>query len=54
VGPFKNKEYMLNGTHGGRGRVCETDVARVRVGQGIAGQNYCVLKEFGLWHSLQV
>jgi hypothetical protein len=22
---------MLNGTHGGRGRVCETDVARVRV-----------------------
>jgi hypothetical protein len=27
---------MLNGTHGGRGRVCEKDVARVRVGQEIA------------------
>jgi hypothetical protein len=31
-------------THvGGRGRVCETDVVRVRVGRGMAGQNYCVV-----------
>jgi hypothetical protein len=28
---------------GGRGPVCETDVVRVSVGQGIAGQNYCVV-----------
>jgi hypothetical protein len=31
-------------THvGGRGRVCETDMACVRVGHGMAGQNYCVV-----------
>jgi hypothetical protein len=29
--------------HGGRGRVCERDMARVRVGHGMAGQNYCVV-----------
>jgi hypothetical protein len=34
---------MFNDPHRGRGRVCETDVARVRVGQGMAGQNYCVV-----------
>ena len=34
---------MFNDPHGGRGRVCETDMARVRVGQGMAGQNYCVV-----------
>jgi len=34
---------MFNDTHGGRGRVCETDMACVRVGQGMTGQNYCVV-----------
>jgi hypothetical protein len=37
---------MLNGTHGGRGRVCETDVVRVRVGQGIAGQKFEIKNDF--------
>jgi hypothetical protein len=39
VGPF-TKQVV---TRGGRGRVCETDMARVRVGQGMAGQNFCVV-----------
>jgi hypothetical protein len=43
VGPFKSNSKSLITQHGGRGWVCETDVARVRVGQGIAGQNYCVV-----------
>jgi hypothetical protein len=34
---------MFNDPHGGRGRVCKTDMARVRVGKGMAGQNYCVV-----------
>ena len=29
--------------HGGRGLVCERDMARVRVGHGMAGQNCCVV-----------
>ena len=33
----------FNDPRGGRGRVCETDMARVRVGQEMAGQNYCVV-----------
>jgi hypothetical protein len=32
-----------NDPHGGRGRVCERDMARVRVGLEITGQNYCVV-----------
>jgi hypothetical protein len=40
-------------THvGGRGRVRETDVARVRVGQGMAGQNYCVVLMVVIIHLL--
>jgi hypothetical protein len=43
VGPFKKKIVKVNDPHRGRGRICETDMARVRVGQGMAGQNYCVV-----------
>ena len=32
-----------NDPHGGRGRVGETDMACVRVGHEMAGQNYCVV-----------
>ena len=32
-----------NDPHGVRGRICERDMARVRVGHGIGGQNYCVI-----------
>jgi len=44
VGPF-TKQVMKAVTtqHGGRGRVCERDMARVRVGHGMAGRNYCVV-----------
>jgi hypothetical protein len=40
VGPFTKQIVKVNGPHGGRGRVCETDMACVRVGQGMAGQNH--------------
>jgi hypothetical protein len=43
VGPFKSKSEHLMTHMEVRGRVCETDMARVRVGQGMAGQNYCVV-----------
>jgi len=43
VGPFTKQVVKFNDPHGGRGQVCETDVACVRVGQGMAGQNYCVV-----------
>jgi len=36
--------------NGGRGWVCERDMARVRVGYGMAGQNYCVIR-IGRWLS---
>ena len=32
-----------NDPHGGRERVCERGMARVRVGYGLTGQNYCVI-----------
>jgi hypothetical protein len=34
---------MGNDPHGGRGRVCEGDMACLRVGHGMARQNYCVV-----------
>jgi hypothetical protein len=40
VGPFTN-QWECNDPHGGHGRVCETNMARVRVHQGMEGQNYC-------------
>jgi hypothetical protein len=42
-GSVYKQEWKFNDPHGGGERVCETDMARVRVGQGMAGQNYCVV-----------
>ena len=38
-------EQVVKGvtTHRGRGQGCERDMAHVRVGHGLAGQNYCVI-----------
>jgi hypothetical protein len=41
-----------NDPHRGRGRVCERDMACVRVGHGIAGQNYCTVGSCLLFLSL--
>jgi len=43
VGPVTEQVVKGNDPHGGRGRVCERDMARVRLGHGIAGQNYYVI-----------
>jgi hypothetical protein len=43
VGPVTEQVVKGNDPHGGCGRVCEGDMARVRVGHGMAGQNYCVI-----------
>jgi len=43
VGPVTEQVVKGNDPHGGRGRVCERDMARVRVGHGMAGQNCCVI-----------
>jgi hypothetical protein len=43
VGPDPEQVMKGNDPHGGRGRVCERDMARVRVGHGKPGQNYCVI-----------
>jgi len=43
VGPVTEQVVKGNGPHGGRGRVCERGMARVRVGHGMAGQNNCVI-----------
>ena len=40
---YKAGSQRGNDRHGGRGQVCETNMARVRVGQGMAGQNFCVV-----------
>ena len=40
---LQSRQQKGNDPHGGRGRVCERDMARVRVGHGVAGQNYCVI-----------
>jgi hypothetical protein len=44
LGPGTDQVVKGNDPHGGRGRVCERDMSRVRVGHGIAGQNYCVIR----------
>jgi hypothetical protein len=43
VGPVTEQKVKCNDPHGGRGRVCERDTARVRVSNGMTGQNYCVI-----------
>jgi len=43
VDPVTEQVVKGNDPHGGRGRVCERDMARVRVGHRMAGQNYRVL-----------
>jgi len=43
VGPVTAQVVKGNDPHRGRGRVSERDMARVRVGHGMAGQNYCVV-----------
>jgi hypothetical protein len=40
VGPVTKQVEKGNDPHGGR--VCERDMARVRVGYGMARQNYCI------------
>ena len=40
---LESRQRRGNNPHRGRGRVCERDMVRVRVGHGIAGQNYCVI-----------
>ena len=42
MGPVTEQVVKGNDGHGGRGQVCERDMARVRVGHGMAGQNYFV------------
>ena len=42
MGPVTKQVVKSNDLHGGRGWVCERDMARVRVGHGMAGQNYFV------------
>ena len=43
VGPVTEQVVKGNDPHGGRRRICGRDVARVRVGHGMASQNYCVI-----------
>ena len=43
MGPFTKHVVNFNDPHGGRRRVCETDMAHVRVGQGMADKNCCVV-----------
>ena len=43
VGPVTEQVVQGNDPHRGRGRVCERDITRVRLGHGTAGQNYCVI-----------
>jgi len=43
VGPVTEQVVKGNDPHRGRERVCERDMARVRVGHGMSGQNYCVV-----------
>jgi hypothetical protein len=44
VGPFtKQVVKKVNDPHGSRGRECERDMARVRVGHGMTSKNYCVV-----------
>jgi hypothetical protein len=43
VGPVTEQVVQDNNPHRGRGRVYERDVTRVRLGDGMAGQNYCVI-----------
>ena len=43
MGPFTKQVGKGNDPHGGRGSVYERDMARVRVGHGMAGRNYCVV-----------
>jgi len=43
VGPVTEQVVEGNNLHGGRGRVCERDMTRVRVDHVMAGQNYCIV-----------
>jgi hypothetical protein len=43
VGQVTEQVVKGNDSHGGQGWVCERDMACVRVGHGMAGQNYCVI-----------
>jgi hypothetical protein len=42
MGPGTEQRVKGNDPHGGGGRVCERDTARVRVSNGMTGQNDCV------------
>jgi hypothetical protein len=48
-GPGTEQVVKGNDTHRGRGRVCKRDMARVRVGHGMAGQEIsCPCQETNL------
>jgi hypothetical protein len=44
VGQVTEQVVKGNDPHGGRRQLCGRDMARVRVGHGMAGQNYCVVE----------
>ena len=43
MGPVTEQVVKGNDPHRGQRQVCEGDRARVGVGHGISGQNYCVI-----------
>jgi len=49
VGSVTEQVVKGNDPHGGRGRICERDMACVMVGHGMAGQNCCVIGGYLLY-----